>query len=170
MEGYFILLVIILIPAMYMDSKYGRIPNYLTIGGVLIGISYHLIIHGTTGLIFSLKGLSIGFFLLIILYLFGAIGGGDVKLFAAIGALTGMSFVINSLVYSILYGGMIGLLILLYKKEFTQRMVHVLYHLFGIIFLHQLQSIKDYKDNGSYRFPFMYAVIPGVITAYFYFH
>ena len=77
------------------DLKTGRIPNWLTLGGVAAGIGGHLLSAGLSGgceaglksaawsvggALFCALGPSI-------LYFKGGMGGGDLKLFAAIGAL-----------------------------------------------------------------------------------
>lgn len=169
MGWQFILLGIMISIAFYTDVKKAKIPNYISISGVLIGVFYHFIDKGPIGLWFSIKGLLIGFLILFALYLFGGIGAGDVKLFGAIGAITGLEFVLSSIIYSILYGGVIGILILLNRREFIRRIKAVFYYLIGLIFFKDVTSIQDYKRSGSLRFPFMYAVIPAIITSYIYY-
>ncbi len=157
-----------MISSFYTDIKTSKIPNVITVSGIVGGLLYNGVINGFDGLKFSFIGLIIATVLLLILYLLGGIGAGDVKLFAAIGAITGTIFVLNTMMYSILYGGLIGVGILLYRKEFIRRMTHTLFHLFEILFMKDLTTIQDFKKESSMRFPFMYAVIPGVITAYMY--
>jgi prepilin peptidase CpaA len=89
--------VVVVLIAVASDVTTRRIPNLVTLGGFVVGLA----IHGATGLVQSgffggLRG--IGFALLgafacgIVPFLAwkkGEMGGGDVKLFAAIGALVG---------------------------------------------------------------------------------
>lgn len=74
------------------DARAGRIPNWLTLplGGV--GLSIHAATGGLGGALLSLSGLVLASALPWLLYRSTsgkAIGGGDVKLFAALGALMG---------------------------------------------------------------------------------
>jgi prepilin peptidase CpaA len=164
------LLTILLLVAFYFDAKFSRIPNYLTVSGGCLGISYHFILYGWSGLKFSLIGLLIGFGILFLLYLFKAIGAGDVKLFGAIGALSGSELVMQSIMYSILYAGAIGICILLFRREFIQRVKSLLFRLLNfVLFRHPSSFVAHTRAEDIVRFPFMYAVLPGVITAsYFY--
>ncbi len=82
--------------AAWTDSRSGQIPNWLTFGAMVLGIVAHVSFgwmmgdgwrgalseggHSMAGML--LCGLVPGF-----MYWRGAIGGGDVKLFAALGAL-----------------------------------------------------------------------------------
>jgi len=71
------------------DMRTNRIPNYLTLGGVLAGLGYQLGFHGWTGLSNGFLGMSLGFALLIFFYWKGGLGAGDVKALAALGAWLG---------------------------------------------------------------------------------
>ncbi len=72
------------------DLSSGRIPNYLTFGGALAGLGFQLGFHGLPGLLDGLAGLGLGFILLLVPYLLGGMGAGDVKASAALGAWLGL--------------------------------------------------------------------------------
>jgi len=94
----------------YFDLKYRRIPNWLTLPACVTGILYHAWNTGlTSGILFSLKGLGVGFVILLIPCLMGVLGGGDVKLFAALGSWLGSSVVINLTLYATIAGGIVAL-------------------------------------------------------------
>src|SRR5690348_15576050 len=91
-----IVLVVVLLVAAAYDIRYRRIPNWLTAGGVLMGFALNafLLAHPPSvlslgGLLFSLKGFGLAFGLYFFLYALRAMGAGDVKLMAAIGAMVG---------------------------------------------------------------------------------
>lgn len=80
--------------AAWTDLRTGHIPNRLTIGGLALAVAAHFV-HGTSlaGLGAGLRqgALALGGALLcavvpLLMYLRGGMGGGDVKLFAALGA------------------------------------------------------------------------------------
>jgi prepilin peptidase CpaA len=77
------------------DLKTGRIPNWLTLGGVALGVGGHLAqgllgsdgraaLHGA---LLSVAGALFCSIAPLVLYWKGGMGGGDLKLFAALGAL-----------------------------------------------------------------------------------
>ncbi len=73
----------------WIDLRTNRIPNYLTLGTVLGGLAYQLGVYGWAGLGDGLMGVGLGFGLLIVFYLRGGLGAGDVKALAALGAWLG---------------------------------------------------------------------------------
>src|ERR1700686_1387531 len=83
-------LIVLLLAAAVFDVAYRRIPNWLTVTGVLLGVALNAIIGPPeAGLLFSLAGLAVGFGVYAALYALRAMGAGDVKLMAAVGALVG---------------------------------------------------------------------------------
>jgi prepilin peptidase CpaA len=159
-----ILIGILTVIAFFIDIRHHIIPNWLTVCGAFVGICYHSMLGGIDGFIFSLCGLLLGLVLLFILYMFGALGAGDVKLFAALGALAGMEFVMISLTYTLLYSGLIGISILIVHKKLLQRMLWVFNSLFSFIILKDWLVIQSIPQNQLLRFPFMWAVLPAILT------
>ena len=159
-----IVLLALIAAAFYTDVTRMIIPNILTIPAILAGLFAHAASLGFNGFLFSLAGMLTGFGVTILLYWIGGLGGGDVKLFAAVGALTGVEFSLYSLLYSVLYAGLIGMFLLLWKKIFFQ---HLLGWLLRIFLTGKGKRFLELKamSAASHRFPFMYAVVPGIVTA-----
>ena len=165
---HFIILFIFLIIASYYDMRYHRLPNWLNMSGILVGLVYHLFVFQLNGFINSVLGLLAAGGILLIMYIFKALGAGDVKLFAAIGAITGILFSLYAIMYTIIFAGIIALIVLLFTKTFLVNITLALLHIKESIKDKSLTPLEDFKNNISNRFPFMYAVIPGVITAFYY--
>lgn len=72
------------------DWRSGRIPNWLTLPPLVIAPVVYGIAHGWDGVASSLAGLFVCALVPFFLFRQGAIGGGDVKLVAAIGASAGL--------------------------------------------------------------------------------
>jgi prepilin peptidase CpaA len=83
------LLLALVIGAAAYDVPYRRIPNWITAAGVLLGLGMNTFLYGWPGLRTSLTGLAVGFGAYFLLYALRAMGAGDVKLMAAIGAMVG---------------------------------------------------------------------------------
>ena len=88
------ILTIVLTIASIKDLFSFRIPNWLTYPALAAGISYFSITKGYEGFLFSLAGALTGFGLLVIPYIIGGTGAGDVKLLGAVGSFLGTHGVI----------------------------------------------------------------------------
>ncbi len=84
-----ILLALLVLPAGVYDIRYRRVPNWLTVPGVLIGLALNWFLYETPGLWFSLKGLGLALLIYFPLFAIRAMGAGDAKLMAAVGAMVG---------------------------------------------------------------------------------
>jgi prepilin peptidase CpaA len=82
-------LLLLLAMATALDIHGRRIPNWLTLGLAAGGLAVSFGPLGTVDPLWSLLGLVTGFTLLFFLFALGAVGGGDVKLLAAVGAWVG---------------------------------------------------------------------------------
>jgi prepilin peptidase CpaA len=91
------------------DIRTRRIPNYLTLGVALAGLGFQLGSHGLSGLLHGFLGLALGFGLLIIPYILGGMGAGDVKALAALGAWLGPLLTFRLTLYMAIAGGLIAL-------------------------------------------------------------
>ncbi len=107
-----ILIPLVLIAAI-CDIRTRRIPNWLTLAGVFAGVVVNAWRLGGNGL--KMAGLGFGVALLIYLPLFWlrAVGGGDVKLMAAAGALVGPGNWVAIFALSGVTGGLVAVGILL---------------------------------------------------------
>jgi prepilin peptidase CpaA len=152
--------------AFVTDIKSMKIPNKLTIPAILCGMTYHLIVTGWSGAMFAAKGLVAGFSILLVMYWVGAVGAGDVKLFGGIGAWTGIIFTVQTLLYSVLFAGLIGILILLWRKDILSHLRQLVSGIGNLLLLKDTGLLKNRREQ--IRFPFMLAVVPGIICAYVY--
>lgn len=113
--------------AVYTDLKEQRIPNALNLTIALTGLGFHTLLplfsptlimpDALDGLRFSLAGLGVGLGLMLLPYLFGVMGGGDVKLLAAIGACLGWRLTVDAFLYTSLAGGAYALAVLLFRHR-----------------------------------------------------
>jgi len=109
----FFFLTTVLCAASWMDWRYRRIPNSLLLPSFFLALVLNFRTLGINGIILTLAGLTIGFSLLIIPYLLGGIGAGDVKLLMVIGSFGGHTLVIYSFFLGAVIGGIISIAIYL---------------------------------------------------------
>jgi prepilin peptidase CpaA len=107
-----IVLLVVLLAAAVFDVLYRRIPNWLTVGGVVLGIAMNTVIGPPAGgLLFSLAGLGVAFGIYLALYAVRAMGAGDVKLMAAVGAFVGWERWFGIFFVTALVGGAMALIL-----------------------------------------------------------
>lgn len=110
-------LFVLLVAAVYTDLAYKKVYNWITIPVTCAGIVLHSFSGGWSGLFFSLAGCALGAGIFLIPYFLGAVGAGDVKLAAAIGALTGYIFVVRAIFYSSLIASLMAAIWMLKRGE-----------------------------------------------------
>ena len=71
------------------DLKERRIPNVVTLPMIVIGFVYVSVVHGWSGLADGFFGMLLLSFPYLVVFALGGMGGGDVKLMAAIGVWLG---------------------------------------------------------------------------------
>ena len=137
-----ILLSVLVIVAAIWDISTRRIPNWLTLSGVILGVGLNTFLFQTEGLWFSLKGLGLALGVYLVLYLLHAMGAGDVKLMAAIGASAGWANWLGILVLTSFAGAVAGLLLVVFKGRFRKTLGNI-----GIILSSLGHGRAPYKQN-----------------------
>lgn len=93
----------------YHDVRYRRIPNPFVLSALVGGLVINTVAGGGGGLLSGLGGCALAFALMYGLHLFGAMGAGDVKLFAAVGSLFGTHLVLPFFLLVLVTGGAVAL-------------------------------------------------------------
>lgn len=113
-----ITLIVLAAITIYTDGRYRKIHNKVLLPCILIAFITHSITEGWVGLEQSLFGSILGGIALMLPYLLGGVGAGDVKLLIVFGALLGPTLFMPALFYGVVLGGFISLY-KLFKKEKT---------------------------------------------------
>jgi len=109
----------------WSDLKTRTIPNYLTLSAALAGLIYNLVVGGWEGLSNGTLGLFLGFGFLILPYILGGMGAGDVKALAALGAWLGPKGTLALFCYMAIAGGLMALGVLIWRRILWQRMLNM---------------------------------------------
>jgi len=91
------------------DLHSRMIPNWLVVAGLVLGFGLNTFLFGWAGLWAAFLGFGLALALYIPLFLLRAMGGGDVKLMAAVGALAGPKDWFVIFVLASLAGGVFAL-------------------------------------------------------------
>ena len=108
-----VIVLVLGVVACVFDVRTKRIPNWLTFGAAIAGIVVHASASGAEGASMAAAGWLVGLLIFIPLFAVGGMGGGDVKLLAALGAWLGPWETFWLAMYAGIAGGVLGLFVAL---------------------------------------------------------
>jgi prepilin peptidase CpaA len=111
--------------AAWTDLRERKIPNWLTLPGILAGIAVNSYFKGWHGMKASLEGAGLALLVLLPLVLLRALGAGDWKLMGAVGAFLGPVLFPFVLVGSIFVAGLMAIV----QMVRTRRVIETLSNL-----------------------------------------
>lgn len=116
----FVALFLLLVVSAYTDLTRNKVYNWATLPGLGLGLAFAYLAGGihdqpAHNLVNSLMGVAAGGGIFLVFSLFGAMGLGDVKLMAAVGALTGVPFVLVCLLFSSMVGFVMAMGVLIWR-------------------------------------------------------
>jgi prepilin peptidase CpaA len=128
----YIVLGIALAISVVTDLRSRLIYNLVTVPTLVIALALRAALVGWRGagvesapfgLLPGLVGLVCGGLIFYVMYLVGGMGGGDVKLMAAVGAALGFPVVLYALMFTALVGGLMAVLLLLWQGSLLETFV-----------------------------------------------
>jgi prepilin peptidase CpaA len=151
----------------WMDLRTRRIPNWLTVPGLCVGLAANGLLGGWHGLITALAGAGLALGLLLVFVLLRALGAGDWKLMGAVGAILGPKALIYVLLVSVLAAGAIGMV----QVIRANRVVATLKNMWVLVqgfFIFGLRANPEISlDNpGLMKVPFGVAVAIATVICY----
>ena len=153
----------------YHDVRYRRIPNPFVLATLITGLTINFTLGGWKGALTSIGGCALAFVLMFMLHIFGAMGAGDVKLFAAIGSVLGAHLVLPTFVVVVLTGGLLGLVVVVRSGAFRTTCHNVLQILVGLLPGWQMPKFSVPADR-RHTIPYGAAITIGAIIATAIFH
>jgi prepilin peptidase CpaA len=100
--------ILVAVIACLFDLRVRRIPNALTLGAALAGLLFHRLAEGPEGALVAAAGWLVGLCVFLPFFVLRGMGGGDVKLLAALGAWVGPQEALWVAVYTGIAGGVLG--------------------------------------------------------------
>jgi len=113
-----LLLLCLLAVAALIDMRQHRVPNLISLGGILVALALYasLLGFGTDGLLTGLAGMTIGLVIFLPFHIVGGMGAGDVKLMAMAGTFLDPLHALLAAGLSLGAGSLLGLGILLLRR------------------------------------------------------
>jgi prepilin peptidase CpaA len=155
--------------ASVFDIKSRRIPNFITMPALLLGLMTHLVFGGWQQMFSSLAAGIVCGGLFLIFYIAGGMGAGDVKLIAAVGCIAGMPHIAYILVLTAISGGVMAIALALARGRLKETLFNV-----GSLASHHVQEglqphpDLNIKNVQTLRLPYALAIAGGsMLTLYF---
>lgn len=160
-----IILMITIAVCLFTDLKYRKIFNIVLLPAIVLGIIFNILNAGIWGLFFSVEGFFLGLIFLLLPYLGGGIGAGDVKLLATIGAIKGADFVFLTFIGMGIAGGIIAIALLIYQRRLISTLKNLLTGLI-ILFATKFKVVCFGSKGADNMFPYGVAITLGAVAAY----
>jgi prepilin peptidase CpaA len=162
-EGALILPTLLAIAGGWTDWRSRRIPNWLTVPGLVAGIAVNSWLHGWPGAKASLLGAGLGLALLLPFVLIRSLGAGDWKFVGALGAFLGPENLLTVLLLGILVNGLMALIMIVRKKRLRETVRNLGRMLAAFLTMHLPGPDLTLDNPDLVKVPFGVAVAIAVI-------
>lgn len=147
------------------DLRSRRIPNVLTFGAAAGAFGFHLADTGLPGIGWSALGWVTGLALFLPFFLLRGIGGGDVKLLAAIGAWLGPGPTVWLAIYTALAGGVMALVVAVSAGYFRQAFRNI----WSLLMFWRVAGMQPHPgltldSPGAPRLPYAVPIAAGLVV------
>jgi len=147
-----------------LDLRTRRISNVLTFGAALSGVGFHLVDGGWTAAGWAAVGWMTGLVLFLPFFVLRGIGGGDVKLLAALGAWLGPGATVWLAIFSALAGGVLALIVA-FATGYTRQAFR---NLWGLLTFWRIAGIRPHPgvsldSTGAPRLPYALPIAAGLV-------
>lgn len=159
---------VLIMIAVGMDVKSMRISNRLILIGLGISFIQRLCSEGIFGVFTGVFLISFPVVLLYLLFLAGALGAGDIKLFSLIGGFVNFKELIWCMVYAFLFAAVFSVLKMLYYRIFFSSMRNVMYYIMRIIMGERSAYVPLYERKN--RIHFSVAILCGFTVSMYLYH
>lgn len=112
-----VVLYTILVVAVVQDFMYTKISNRLILVGLILSLTFGIILGGVSRIPYILLNISFPVVVLYLLYLLGVLGAGDIKLFSVIGGFTNFTMLTHCMLAAFFAGGVIALIKMLWNRN-----------------------------------------------------
>jgi prepilin peptidase CpaA len=143
-----ILLASLVLAAAIYDLRCRRIPNWLTIGGIALGFALNLWLGEGRA---ALAGFGLAVAVYLPMFLLHAMGGGDLKLMAGVGAIAGATAWFGIFILTAILGGVAAVALLLARGGLGRALRNILHILKQVFRLRAPYREREELDVNSPR-------------------
>lgn len=161
------ILLIVLAICFITDCREQKIYNMIVLPSIIAVIIINSWVYGFDGFKLSSLGFLTGLGILLIPYVLGGMGAGDVKLLAFIGAAKGIIFVVNSAIYMAIVGGVISIGILIFNRQAITFIKSILSWIKSLLYKTK-SKIEITNSCAKNKFPYGIAIVAGALISLFF--
>lgn len=162
-----VVLAAVVVCAAVYDFRFRRIPNWLNLSGLILGVGLNILYFQAQGAALAVEGMLLATTIYLPLYLLRAMGAGDVKLMAAIGSLVGPSHWLEIFLTTVLAGGLFAVVAALKKGRLRHTLWNVWYlvcELKGFRLPSKSNEELDVRQKQALRLPHGVSIATGTIV------
>ena len=168
----YIFLLILLGLATISDLVRHKIPNAVSLGGIVAGFICQGWFYGTTGILDGVLGMLVGLGLFLPFYILKAMAAGDVKLMAMVGTFVGPKVVLVCVAGTLVLGMVLALVYVMIRGKNSKDLLRR-YGLMIKTFLSTFKWVYIPPENGeagAMKFSYALAINAGAVLALWYFN
>lgn len=161
-----VVVVVFVCTAAWWDFNTHRIPNTITVAGLAAALILRAP-FGVDAVVQGLAGLGIALVVSVMLYALRAIGGGDVKLLAGVGAFLGSTEIVGALGLIAVLGAAFALLSMVRKGVLPLLIFNTLDLVKSWRSLGQRGQLRKLESAGALTIPYAVPIALGTLTWWF---
>jgi prepilin peptidase CpaA len=162
-----VLLAALVIVAAVFDLRTRRIPNWLCAAGVICGFAFQIVLFRWAGAREALMGTGLALLIYVPLFALRAVGGGDVKLMAAVGSMAGPRAWIAIFLVAAIAGGVIAFVLIALKGRTRRTLRNVGVLLTELVHFrapHKVEEELDVTSGKALRLPHGCTIAVGTLV------
>jgi len=162
-EAIWIVSAMFALTAGVTDLRWRRIPNWLTYPAAPLAIALHAIAGGWPEAKVSLEGFGIAFAVFLVFFLLRGLGGGDLKLAAALGALVGVHHLADVIIAVLLINALLAIVLIIAKRRIWRTLRNIGRLIAAFFRLHLPAKDLTIDNPEAIKVPFGVAAAIGVL-------
>ena len=155
---------VLAIIAGWTDLRSRRIPNWLTVPGLVVGVGANFALGGWGGLKTALLGAGLGLLVLLPFVMLRSLGAGDWKLAGALGAFAGPAALVDLLLGSVLVAGVMAVALVIYKRRTRQTIRNMGHILISLVTFRLPGAQVSLENPDSLKIPYGVALALTVVV------